>query len=88
MPQLKKNRKIMIKNLFSVFLLLFCLSGFCQINLTSGFKKLYISEDNYSIMFPADWELENKDSLKYYFSIRRYKANSVNKHRKVKSIKI
>jgi hypothetical protein len=31
-------------------------------------------------MFPSDWEIENKDSLKYFFSLRRYKADSVDKH--------
>lgn len=62
---------------FSKILLILCFTtGFCQKNSKDNFRKLFINEEKYSIMFSSNWVLENPDSTKNSFSLIKQNSST------------
>jgi len=66
----------MISFFSKIVLLLYFTTGFCQQNSKDNFKKLFINEEKYSIMFPLNWVLENPDSTKNSFSLIKQNSST------------
>lgn len=63
-----------MKLAFKLFLLFFVATGFSQQNSENTYRKLYISEKKYSLLFPSNWYLKKTDSIQNSFMLLSEKS--------------